>query len=138
MKIAPDTDTFHFSNVNPKGRKTADCVVRAISAFLGESWERTYTNLANLGIKRGTAMNVPENYVRYLADRGFEKCPMPRKADRTKYTGREFCREIAEPGNCYILSMAHHLTFIGPDCRIWDTWNCGKKSVGNYWARGLK
>lgn len=138
MKREQDTATFHFSNVNPKGRKTGDCVVRAISAFLGESWEQVYRELAELGIKRGTAMDCPETYVKFLETRGFVKCPMPRHADGTRFTGREYCERLAVGGWVYILSMAGHLTFVNADGRIWDIWDCGEKSVGNVWKRELK
>ena len=138
MKQPQDTETFRFCNANPKGRKTGDCVIRAISAFMGESWETVYRALAEMGIKYGTMLNCPETYVRFLKSRGYEKKPMPRTVCGTKYTGEQFCREIAEPGTCYLVSMANHVTFIGPDCRIHDIWNCGEKCVGNYWARKCK
>ncbi len=136
-KIVPDTDTFHFSNLNPKGRSTGDCVVRAFAAFLNLSWEQVYTELAQFGLEHATAMNCPETYVKFLLSKGWEKEPMPRRSDRTKYTGREFCKELAKPGYVYILAMAGHLTFVGADSRIWDTWDCGEKSVGNVWSRSL-
>lgn len=133
LKVIPDNETFHWFNMNPKGRRTGDCVVRALSAFFGESWERIYFELAKLGIERCTAMDCPETYERYLSDRGLTKSKMPRRNDNTRYTAKEFCKEIAEPGHVYVLSLAGHLTYVGPDCKIWDIWDCGDKSVGNYW-----
>lgn len=137
LKVTPDNETFHWNNVNPKNRRTGDCVTRAIAAFLGQSWEQTYRELAEYGLKHATAMNCPETYVPFLASKGYEKHKMPRTACGTKYTGKEFCRKIAEPGTCYVVAMANHLTFIAPDCRINDIWDCGDKCVGNYWSREL-
>ena len=135
LKQTPDTETFHWHNANPKGRRTGDCVVRAISMFLGWTWERTYRELAEWGIEHATAMSCPENYEKFLLSKGWEKEPQPRRATGKKFTVAEFCKEIAEPGHVYVVSMANHLTSVGPDRRINDTWDCGDKCVGNYWSR---
>lgn len=47
----PDTNTFHFYNANPKNKYTGDCVIRAISTALEQSWEQTIKELTELGIK---------------------------------------------------------------------------------------
>ena len=135
LKVTPDTETYHFVNVNPKGRRTGDCVVRAISQFLGWTWERTYRELAEWGIEHATMLDCPEAYEKFLLSKGWEKERQPRNADGTKITVAEFCKKIAEPGTVYIVAMANHLTYIGPDCRINDIWDCGGKCVGNYWSR---
>lgn len=133
IKKIPDNGTFHFSNLNPKGQRAGDCVIRAISAFMRWDWERTYRELAERGIKAGYLVNDDENYQSFLAEKGFEKHKQPRRGNCFKFTAAEFCKEIAEPGKTYLLRLAHHLTFVGPDCKIWDTWDCGFKTVGNYW-----
>lgn len=33
---------FEKKNVNPKGRKSADCVIRALSTISGLRWESIY------------------------------------------------------------------------------------------------
>ena len=133
IKKIPDNGTFHFSNLNPKGQRAGDCVIRAISAFMRWDWERTYRELAERGIKAGYIVNDDENYQSFLAEKGFEKHKQPRRGNCFKFTAAEFCKEIAEPGKTYLLRLAHHLTFVGPDCKIWDTWDCWFKTVGNYW-----
>lgn len=130
----PETETFHFHNANPKGRMGCDCVVRAISVFLDASWEETYKELAEVGIKRGYMPNDPKTYTDLLAMCGFSRRPQPRKEDNTKFTGEEFCREIARPGKTYVVSMANHLSVI-KDCKVWDIWDCTGKTIGNYWEK---
>lgn len=133
VKRIPDNATFHFFNLNPKRNGAGDCVIRSISAFLHWDWETTYRALADRGIKTGYLINDDENYQSFLAEKGFEKKRQPRRGNGNKYTALEFCREIAEPGKTYLLRLAHHLTFVGPDRKIWDSWDCGDKTVGNYW-----
>lgn len=134
-KIPADNATFRYLNLNPKGHFAGDCVVRAIAAFLNWDWKRTYESLASRGIKHGYMINDDKNFQSFLAEMGYVKHKQPRFEDGSKYTAGEFCTLLAVPGNTYILRLANHLTFIGPDCRIWDTWDCSKKSVGNYWVK---
>ena len=40
---------FVSYNANPDGNRVGDCTIRAISAFLGKSWEETYIGIALTG-----------------------------------------------------------------------------------------
>lgn len=51
-------------NINPKNKRTKDCVIRAIATATNSSWEYIYRELAELGIKKGLMINV-ESYNRY-------------------------------------------------------------------------
>lgn len=119
-------------NANPKGRRTGDCVIRAISFALNKSWIDTYRALFENTLKTFYSISSKDNYKSYLKSIGCEMQKMPRKPDRKRYTVSEFCDEIAEPRKTYIISVANHLTCIR-DKALVDTWNCGSKSVGNYW-----
>ena len=57
---------------------------------------------------------------------------MPKRADNTKYTVREFADELAKENKTYIINIAHHTTVI-KNKKLYDIWNCGRKSVGNFW-----
>ena len=50
-KIPRETATFHFHNENPKGRRTGDCVIRAIARASGDSWDDTLTGLFKVALK---------------------------------------------------------------------------------------
>ena len=119
-------------NANPKGRRTGDCVIRAIAFALNKSWIDTYRALFENTLKTFYSISSKDNYKSYLKSIGCEMQKMPRKPDRKRYTVSEFCDEIAEPRKTYIISVANHLTCIR-DKALVDTWNCGSKSVGNYW-----
>ena len=40
-----------FKNLNPKGLRTTDCVVRGLAGALNRDWETTYRELFELGLK---------------------------------------------------------------------------------------
>ena len=119
-------------NANPKNKKTGDCVIRAIALATNSSWEYTYTKLVEIGIKKGLMLNDRKNWKAYLKDLEYEQQKMPRREDRSRYTLEEFCDEIAEEKKIYIVKVAGHLTIV-KDKNLYDTWNCSKKCVGNYW-----
>lgn len=119
-------------NNNPKNKKTGDCVIRAISFATKNSWENTYKELAELGIKNCLILNDTNNWRKYLKILGYEQQKMPKKPDNTRYTVHEFCNEIAKKNVTYIIKVANHVTVV-KDKDLYDTWDCGNKSVGNYW-----
>lgn len=132
-KIPSDTSTFHFYDANPKGKKTSDCVIRAIATITGRSWADTLRALTEYAIHYGQMVNDTTLYQKYLAELGYKKMPQPRKWDNTKYTGKEFCHEFPDM-ICIAHIGGHHLTAI-KDGQVWDTWNSTDGCIGNYWVK---
>lgn len=134
-----DTPTFHYHNANPKKRYTSDCAFRTIAVALRQSWEDTVTEMAILSCKNGYSINSQQNIDKYLASKGWIKHKQPKKADNTKYKGREFCEQIQlflnENNSSIIANVgSHHMVAI-IDGKIYDTWNCSEKVIGNYWTK---
>ena len=80
--------------------------------------------------------NSQKVYEDYLSKEGWIKQKMPvwydTFAKRHRYTVKELIEE--HPDKRMIISVANHLTFADKGILI-DTWNCGSKSVGNYWTK---
>lgn len=124
---------FQLHNNNPKGWKnTGDCVVRAISEANHMSWESTYLMLCEVGLKKCRMPNEKHTYEQLLKDYRWVKYKMPKHEDGTRYTVKELIDE--NPTKRMVISVANHLTFADNGTLI-DTWNCGLKSVGNYWIK---
>lgn len=136
----PDTPTFHYYNANPRGRVTGDCVVRAICTAMKRPYEEVYEELYQFSVKYGYMLNDKKCYEKYLAAQGWRKMPQPRKADGTKYTGKEWCekkqrniftraiRAIAHIGGGHIVAVV--------EGKVWDTWNSTGGCIGNFWVKG--
>ena len=138
-KIPEDTNVFHYHNTNPKGKKTNDCVIRAISAITNKTWDEIFIDLSAISLKYKVTMDDPKCFERYLKQLGFTKHKVPRKADNTRYTGKEFCElipnEIKELSNNIIANIgSHHITAIVKG-KIYDTWDCSDRRIGNYWTK---
>lgn len=138
--ITNDTDTFHYYDANPKGKKTTDCVVRAISVATNKTWDEVFKALYPIGFKYKLAMNDPKCYERYLKELGWVKHSQPKRPDNTKYKGYEFIdtKEYNDLllDNCHIVAKmgSHHLTAI-INGKIYDTWNCSEGKIGTYWTQ---
>lgn len=130
----PDTETFRYFNANPKNRKGGDCVVRAVAAALGQSWEQTVREMTEVGIKCGFVLNDKYTYDKYLQKKGFVKARQPVKADGTKYKGYEFCKELAKGKRIVANIGTHHVVAI-IDGKVHDIWNSDDGAIGNYWYR---
>ena len=119
--------------MNPKNKKTGDCVVRSISFATNKKWEKVYIDLAEQGIKKGLMLNDPRNWRAYLKDLGYNDQKMPRKSNNKRYYLEEICDRIAKEDKTYIVKIASHLSVV-KNKNLYDTWNCSKKYVGNYWV----
>ena len=120
-------------NVNPKTNKAGDCVIRAISLALNQSWEQTYKDLCELGLKKCRMPNDPKVYESYLKDRGWVKCSEPRNWDNTKmkvYQALPFINEHI----LIIYAGSRHLT-CAIDGVVYDTWNSSKQTMHTYWRK---
>ena len=134
--IPKDTNTFHYHDANPKGKKTGDCVIRALSYAFSKTWDEVLDDLVTYAHKYKQMTNSPELYSKYVKDTGYVKVPQPVHCDGKKYTGAEFCGAIStmnltHPVICHI--GAHHLTVISTlngRYKVFDTWNCSEDKVG--------
>ena len=111
---------FKYYNPNPiKNNRVGDCVVRAISKVLNQSWEETYIELCLLGYIFGEWGSNNAVWNTYLKRKGFKRnvisddCP-------DCYTLEDFCNE--HPQGSYIIGTGTHCIAI-IDGTIFDTWN---------------
>ncbi len=122
---------FIKTNPHPAGKKTGDCVVRALAIAEDKRWLDVYDALCKLGRKLHEMPNSRKTYEAYLVKRGWVKQKMPKHPNGKRYKLRELADE--NPRGVVIASVVHHLAAI-KDGNLMDTWNCGNKCVGNYFV----
>jgi len=129
----PDTKTFHYYNANPHKRITGDCTIRAVCTGLNIPYYECLDELVRMSKESGYSVQSKENMRRMLGERFIGMNKQPRKPDNTKYTGKEFCKEIAEKGKRYIAHIGgNHIVAI-VDQKVQDIWDSTDGCIGNYW-----
>lgn len=134
-----NTSTFCYYNANPKNKITGDCVIRALSSGMNIPYNDLYKELFDFSIKCGYMLNDKKCYERFLISKGWTKVKQPRKDDNTKYTGKEFCKEIQNytfnyPERIIAHIGGHHVVAI-VDGVINDIWDSSSKCIGNYYVQ---
>lgn len=109
-----------YYNPNPAGAHVEDCVIRAICAATGETWDDVYTELAAEGFN---AKNMPSSNATwrgFLRKRGFQRAIIPNTCPDC-YTVADFADE--HPHGAYILGTGSHAVTVvdGAVLDIWDS-----------------
>jgi hypothetical protein len=136
----PETKTFHYHNANPKNRITTDCVIRAIATALDQDYNKTVMEMAEMQCKTGYDDGDAKLYDKYLQSKGWVKHSQPRKWDNTKFTGEEWCRELAQSYRTprfqrMVANIGGHHTVAIINYKVWDIWDSTDGCIGNYWVK---
>lgn len=123
-------------NVNPKNRKTGDCSTRALVGTLGISYDEALRLQCEVAIKTCYGVTCKEVMEKVLQRFGYVKMKQPRKWDNTKYEVRELDEILTQKQmkEGVLVTVANHHTCI-VDGKIQDIWDCGRKTVGNYYVK---
>lgn len=118
-------------NANPDRKQVGDCVIRAVSAALGQDWETTYAEIALEGYQLCDMPSANHVWGAYLRRKGFTRNIIPDECPDC-YSVADFCRD--HPNGMYILSLQGHVVAV-IDGDYYDTWDSGEKIPLYYWQR---
>ena len=131
----PETRTFHYYNANPKNRITGDCRIRAIAVACEVPYNKVVMDLAKIQCETGYDQCTNQGIDILLKQYGWIKHKQPRKADNTKYTGKEFCQRIAKKNIRYVANIGGHHVVAIVNCKVYDIWDSTDGCIGNYWTK---
>ena len=109
-----------YYNPNPNGYRTGDCVVRAICAVTGQSWQETYTGLALQGYVLGDLMNANHVWRAYLKSKGYNMAVIPNTCPDC-YTVDDFAND--HPRGNYVLGTGTHAVAVVDGGTVMDSWD---------------
>ena len=109
---------FIQHNENPMSNRVGDCVIRALSTALGQSWEKTYAELCVQGLMFCDLPSSNAVWGAYLANKGYSRRAIPNVCQC--YTVEDFCKE--HPQGTYILGTGSHALTVVDGNHI-DSWN---------------
>lgn len=123
---------YEFYNPNPSRLKTGDCVIRAISKALGQSWEQTYIELSVRGYIMHDIMSSNAVWDAYLKRKGFRRAAVPDCCPDC-YTVAAFADD--NPHGSYIIGTGTHAVAV-IDGTICDAWDSSEEQPIYYYYRG--
>lgn len=120
-------------NPNPAARRTGDCVIRALSKVLIQSWDETYWALCLAGADVCDWGNNDFAWASYLRKRGYRQHLVDDFGDRA-YTVSDFCGD--HPKGRYVLSIGgssggHVVAVVDGD--YFDMWDSGQEIPVYFW-----
>ena len=126
-----DNKYFHYYNANPKDRNVDDCTFRAMSLFLGKSWEEVMRLNAENYLASGAFFNRSagrtigsckiSSCIQYLIEKAGASV-----LDAALFKGesiRHFIDHVAEDNAVYYAECRTHSTIIN-NRQVWDTFDC--------------
>ncbi len=122
---------YEFYNRHPKGIKTSDCVVRAISTAFDSDYNETRVDLNRK--KRDWGFESYKNtefLYKFLKDKGLNRIIKKKKKGKPRIKGDDFCK--LNPKGIFILKMLGHFS-VCVNGVILDTWDCSYRSVYTAW-----
>jgi hypothetical protein len=111
---------YRYYNPNPAGLHIGDCVVRAICAVTGESWETIYTGIALQGYAMSDMPSANAVWGAYLRSKGYKRAVIPNECPDC-YTVGDFADDHTH-GN-YVLCTGNHAVAVVDGGVVVDTWN---------------
>lgn len=123
---------YSYYNANPYKIRVGDCVIRAISKALNQSWEDTYIDLTIQGYLLGDLLSSNAVWDAYLKSKGFKRHIVPNDCPEC-YTIEDFCKE--HPKGVFIIGTGTHCVAIENGC-VFDTWNSSGECPIYYYYKG--
>lgn len=123
--------TYVYYEINPHRRHRGDCVIRAISKVMNQTWNQTYIELCIQGYLMKDWGDSNEVWDSYLKGCGFVRKVIPNTCPEC-YTVRDFCRD--NPYGEYILATGNHVVAV-VDGDYFDSWNSGDEVPIYYYER---
>ena len=123
---------YSYYNANPYKIRVGDCVIRAISKALNQSWEDTYIDLTIQGYLMGDLLSSNAVWGAYLKSKGFTRDIISNDSPEC-YTIEDFCNE--HPKGTYIIGTGTHCVVVQDGC-VFDTWNSSGESPIYYYHKG--
>jgi hypothetical protein len=122
---------YRYFNPNPNFHNNGDCVIRAISKIMNQSWDKTYFELCVEGYLQKDWGDSNRVWDAYLRGCGFLRRVIPNTCPDC-YTIKDFCYD--HPLGEYILATGSHVVAV-IDGDYYDSWDSGNEVPIFYYTR---
>lgn len=127
-----------YLNLNPLGKLTGDCVVRACAFATDQTWDDTYDELCDMGFDRKEMPSWNSTWWAYLKAKGFTRHIIPDSCPDC-YQVKDFAAD--HPSGTYVLYIPYSSEASGHAVAVqsgnwYDTWQSGFEMPLVYWEKG--
>lgn len=122
---------YRYLNLNPIGKTTEDCVIRAIAAVMEIPWEKAYIDLCNRGLLIYDMPNSAATLSIYLREKGFKRYAISNNCAAC-YTIADFSEEYPD-GRYIVLTSNHAVPVIDGD--YYDAVDSGMDIPQYFWKK---
>lgn len=123
--------SYAYFNNNPYGKKTSDCVIRALSKALGMTWRDVSIDLSMQAVNMGETQVTNATWGKYLQLNNFKRHAIPDTCPDC-YTIRRFAEE--HPYGTYVLGTGLHAVAVINGV-YYDTQDTGNEVPIYYWEK---
>lgn len=123
---------YKYFNANPRGKKTTDCVIRAISVATGKGYFQVLDELIAMTKKTGWTFNERRLEQKYLEANEFIKMKQPKDASGHRYLLRDL--DKVTKSETVIVAVNGHMTVVKEGCCI-DIWDCRRRCITGYYIK---
>ena len=121
---------YIYYNNNPLGLHTGDCVIRALSVLLEQTWDQTYTDISVQGFVMGLMPSSNAVHQVYLEQHGYYITPVPSSCPQC-ITVREFA-DMYSKGR-YMLAIGDHVVSV-INGNYYDIFDSGDEIVAYFFS----
>ena len=118
-------------NPNPLGQHVGDCVIRALSIVLDQSWVKTYLEVCIQGLLLANMPSCNNVWGAYLRSKGFKRAVIPDTCPDC-YSIRDFCKD--NPSGIFVLGTGNHAVAV-VDGNYIDDWDSGDEVPIFVWRK---
>lgn len=122
---------YEYYNPNPIGKRTGDCIIRALCKVLDMPWMDVHVGLALQGLEIYETMESNATWDLYLRKKGYKRYAIPNTCPNC-YTVADFCRD--HPEGSFVLGTGTHAIAV-IDGVIYDTWDSSLEIPVFYWSK---
>lgn len=122
---------YEYYNTNPLNKNVGDCVIRAISKALNQSWEDTYIDLCIQGLYMADMIPSDNVWGAYLKRKGYKHYLVPNTCPDC-YTIADFAADY--PTGLFIVGTGKHVVCI-KDGVIYDSWDSSNEVPTHYFTK---
>lgn len=119
------------ANPNPCRQEEPDCVVRAISIAMDQSWNKTHWDLCMMSHYKCTMPSVNWLWGLYLTKHGFERFMLPDERPEC-ISVMEFARRY--PMGTYVIGTGSHAVCV-IDGNWYDAWDSGEETPTYFYRK---